>query len=97
MSQGLQIWDANGALTVDITTRLASLIGWVDTNGANGSLSVPDFGRGTPFAFANITVLGGISSVTPAVTASGTTLSWAYVGGTAGAPRLNARIFYGTY
>lgn len=96
MPQGLQVWDANGVLTLDVTSRLGVLLGAVDTNKVNGSVVVQAFNRGTPFFFANLlenTLIPGGRA--PRVYTSGNTLYWVYDGNSAN--KFNARIFYGVY
>ena len=97
MPQGLQVWDENGDLTVDITTRLGILLGFIDTNRQNGSLFVQGFSRGTPFFFANMTEPPSTASaISPRVYTDSSTLYWVY-DGEANIARVAARIFYGVY
>ena len=96
MPQGLQIWDENGVLTLDVTSRLSILLGFINTNKVSGSLVVEAFNRGTPFFFANLlenTLSPG--GTAPRVYTSGNTLYWVYDG--ASTNNFNARIFYGVY
>ncbi len=94
MPAGFQCWDENGTLLYDTTTNMGRILGTISTGGVNGSLSVPAFSQGTPFAFP-VLVLSDAASVDvfqPLVTISGTTLSWTYPRGSG-----QATIVYGTY
>ena len=97
MPQGLQIWDENGVLKLDVTSRLGILLGFVNTNKVNGSLLVQGFERGTPFFFANlIENISGPSAIAPRIYTSGNTIYWVY-DGEQSFNKLNTRIFYGVY
>lgn len=71
MAEGLQCWDATGALLVDNTTRIARILGIIAPT-ASGSMTVPEFATGIAFARP----LTSTSSKTPQVYIAGTTLSW---------------------
>lgn len=81
MSQGLQIWDAGGALVMDTTTRVATLVGRVATGTSNGSVSNAALAKGVPIYF---TVLDQSAQTNPywqyypSFFISGTTLSWSF-------------------
>jgi hypothetical protein len=47
MPTGLQCWDANGNITVDLTSRMTRLLGYV--NQGAGSLQEPALSQGIPF------------------------------------------------
>lgn len=97
MPQGLQVRDENGNLQLDVTSRLGVLLGVLNTNKVNGSLSVPDFSKGTPFFFANITEnISSITAIAPRVYVSNNIIYWVY-DGDADRIRLASRIFYGIY
>jgi hypothetical protein len=48
MTAGLQIWDANGVLTLDATQRCGRVKGSTHLDGSNGSIA-SDLSDGTPF------------------------------------------------
>lgn len=50
MPQGLQVFDASGRLTLDISDRITRII---DTRSivGQGSVNIPALANGTPFAF----------------------------------------------
>jgi hypothetical protein len=52
MTAGLQVWDESGNLVVDITDRLAKMLGTIYTGAVSGSASVPGLSSGTPFYVA---------------------------------------------
>ena len=76
MPQGLQIWDASGALVLDTNTMHTRMVGVIQ-GPASGSISVPIFANGRPFAAV---LLGGdgIYGIGARGTASvsGTTLTY---------------------
>lgn len=82
-NQGLQIWDENGDLVVDDTTKLVLFLGVFVTTGA-GSLSVPEFANGLPFVRSSSASGNFINDATW----SGTTISWTAA---------NQMILYGIY
>lgn len=77
MTAGLQSFDANGALQVDLTTRLARFIGRVESVTSKGAITL-DLSLGTPFFF--VIPLAATSSFRCPATAmlSGGTLSWTF-------------------
>lgn len=77
MTAGLQVFDANGNLTLDITDRLTRVIGsfTVAAGAAAGSITVAQFSTGTPWVFPLIYSING-DNTDPAFSISGTTLSW---------------------
>lgn len=96
MAYGLRVWDAAGNLTLDTSTRLGRVLGFVEVS-ANGSLTVPEFDQGQGFARVNTTGndIGPNAQYgwPPSVSISGTTLSWSYPSTTRGP----AIIVYGVY
>jgi len=76
MPQGLQAWDAQGRLVCDISDRLGRVIDIVDTGLSDGSISVPGFSWGTPWA--SVQPYDSNVFFTPTVTIQGTTLSWSF-------------------
>lgn len=98
MPQGLQIWDENGVLTLDITSRLTRLEGSVSTGVVNGSFVIP-LASGTPF----IVVMDNSQIYTrrgPGVwlDVPTRTIRWAFsTSPTAPSPRVSYTIKYGYY
>lgn len=80
MPQGLQLFDGNGGVTLNITDRITRMVGstTLPQNHGAGSVVVPEFARGTGFAMVLST--DGLLSNSPyqatTVSISGTTLSW---------------------
>lgn len=94
MPQGLQINDEAGNLIVDITTRLNRVIGRVDVNKVNGSVSNAGFAEGIPY----FVMLGqDIGLVSPNVTFSGNTMTWTYDVVAPDEYKDNTIILYGVY
>lgn len=79
MVAGLQIWDAAGALVLDTSTRVGTLVGSVDTKGVNGSLTVPATLAGAALFFARQTRFPlGLAYIYPNISLAAGTLSWIY-------------------
>ncbi|MDR3427906.1 hypothetical protein [Silvimonas sp.] len=98
MAQGLQVFDAGGRLTVDVTHRLTKVFGASAVSG-NGSLGVPGMQGNTPFYFF---VPNGFSfslhAYMPSFTWSGNTLSWSYnYGSDSQAVLVPGTVYYGSY
>lgn len=84
--------DAAGNLLFDGGYQLGRIAGYVDVS-SDGSMDVPAFSQGTPF-FIAVPIASNVLLRAPRVTASGTTLSWAYsASGNYG--NVVTRIFYG--
>lgn len=102
MPIGLEVYDANKKLIISVTDRITKILGSVYTNGAAGSISVPELSKGKPWA-NSIVVDGGNAGplVGALVTISGTTISWSYNDGYNLPPplavRKNSKITYGIY
>lgn len=73
MPQGLQIWDASGALVFDTTLRTATLFGIIHITGS-GSVTDADFAKGDPFWFYLPLDYSAVISLN--VTFSSNTFSW---------------------
>ena len=93
MPQGLQVFDAAGNLTCDITDRLSRILGIVDiAAGASGNLTNAGFSQGTGYWICvSRTGSGGYFNVVPRFALSGNTLSWV----TDGLPTKACRLIYG--
>lgn len=83
MTQGLQVFDANGNLIVDITDSLAKIVGTINiAAGTSGSVSVPAQVGGTRVYVVKLAstpigpVSNGPSNKRTEVTISGNTISW---------------------
>ncbi|WP_210132399.1 hypothetical protein [Stenotrophomonas rhizophila] len=86
MPTGLQCWDASGNLTVDLTSRMTRLLGYV--NQGAGSLQESALAQGIPFVIPVLNQNGLMYPENLTVpTISGTTVAW---GGA-------AHFYYGTY
>lgn len=97
MPQGLEIWNANGDLVLDINSRIGLIISHIQTGTVDGSVTDARLGVGTPFWFCvlnSFTV--GYVPVTPTISLSGNTLSWQFPGYTYGV-RSACTISYGVY
>lgn len=97
---GVIIRDADtGTVVLNVSDRLTRILGQVSTGGTNGSLSVPAFSQGTPFAFPVIMNPSDPAAIGAGllVTISGTTLSWTYTSPSSIAPATSAIIYYGLY
>lgn len=98
---GLIIRNAAGQITLDMTMSISQTMGYADTRSTNGSVTItaPPLGKVPFFVVIPLVDLQREKGKRPAVTLSGTTLSWAY----AYAPdgwgyfSANCRIYYGYY
>ncbi|MEM5325162.1 hypothetical protein VSR34_00940 [Paraburkholderia sp. JHI2823] len=80
MTAGLQIWNANGQLVLDATSRLGRIKGIKRIEGSNGSYPV-DLSDGTPFwSFQPDQLYFHISNETasPIITIDANGVYWAY-------------------
>lgn len=81
MPVGLQTFDRNGNLIIDLTTRMARFLGRVSGVQSNGSQLDDQLTTGTPFAMVLPMSLEPSEKRTftvPAVTFSGNTMTWSY-------------------
>lgn len=81
--------NADNSLQLDMTRQVAKVLGSVTTGPLNGSLQVPGFVDGTPWFYIAADSAEMLVPA-PAVSVSGTTISWAG----SGSP---FRITYGIY
>ncbi|WP_102945661.1 hypothetical protein [Stenotrophomonas sp. VV52] len=87
MPTGLQCWDANGNLTVDLTSRMTRLLGSVNQS-TGGSRQEPALAQGIPFVLPVLDQNGLMYPEDIRVpTISGITITWL----------ATANFFYGTY
>lgn len=95
MAEGIRAYDTAGNLIFDLSTRMSKTLGIVDigTGAATGSVTNADLQQGQPFWH----LIGGTASgpvfVTPAVSVSGSVMSWDW--GTL--PRSACKLIYGIY
>jgi hypothetical protein len=97
MPAGIQIFDAQGVLIVDITDNLPRFIGSVYTGTSPGSIAIPAFSGGRGFAYSTDTTdtYPGDAVNRPIfqVTTSGISWSWG-----SGPPAIRpTTILYGVY
>lgn len=86
MPTGLQCWDANGNLTVDLTSRMTRLLGAI--NQGAGSIQEPALAEGIPFVLPILDQNGLMYPENLRVpTVSGTTVTWTTA----------AHFYFGTY
>lgn len=101
MATGLVINDVNNINIVNMTTFISQEMGSVDTNGVNGSITIPSPppGRTVFFSVAPLVDLQVEKGKRPGVTLTGNTLTWGYSYNTSGWGffSANCRISYGYY
>ena len=79
MTQGLQVWDANGVIVLDTTIRVGTHLGEVSTGRSNGSFYDERLKRGNPYFFASINYApASWEFINPDVVISGGTISWSF-------------------
>lgn len=102
MPQGLQVFDENGNVVVDITDRLIKYLGVVEINGTNGSLTNDELSEGDlwyyPLNIKNPPPTPSIHTEyhAPIITKSGKNISWDY-GSYQANTRLSMVLLYGVY
>jgi hypothetical protein len=93
MPQGLQIFDASGAVRVDVTNRLTKLMG-SQAISAPGSLTLSTLQGNALFAcFVPNSGAFGVHCQ-PVITIAGQTITWSYPGSI---NRAAGTVFYGQY
>ncbi len=93
MPAGLECYDAQGRLMFSATDRLARVLGVVNTNAADGSLTDAGLTTGAAY-FAFFPSSMTADRYWPTVTVSGSTLSWSYA---MPSYRVGGVILYGIY
>lgn len=95
MPQGLQCWDANGNLILDVTDRLTRVLGEVYT-GTSGSGTIIDnnFLNGTPWYISTPSVRT-YDPQSLQVVITGNTLTWSFT--QTNSWQKSHRIMYGVY
>lgn len=104
MPFGFQCFDGNGATNFDTATIPGRVVGWLDNQGQQGQLNVPEFSLGHPFflicsatvPFAQQTE-NGQWRYPLQVDISGTLLKWTYRSPTGNSSLDRAVIAYGYY
>lgn len=81
MTIGLQIFDANGKLTLDATKRIGKIVAYFETGTTNSSRVVPELqDAGTPFVFITSDADYFTENFSyPNVEIIGTTVSWNFI------------------
>ncbi|KQE85723.1 hypothetical protein [Acinetobacter lactucae] len=77
MPQGLQTWDANENITLDLTDRLTKVLGTINTGTTNGSQNVGTFSN-ADFWFTCIPIANtnNVKAIGPSVKYANGLLSW---------------------
>lgn len=105
MTVGLQTWDENGNLIIDLTSRCTRFLGRLDGVVSNGSLVDSRFADGTGFVMVLPDVTDSVPTsiyTVPQAEVVGNTLTWSFsVNGYDGASRpftpIPCTILYGVY
>lgn len=96
MPRGLQVWDAQAKMVLDVTTRLTRVHGEISTGTSNGSFEIP-LSSGTPFIVINDNSQI-YSRRGPGVWLDGRIIRWEFsTSPFAGSPRASYKIIYGYY
>lgn len=101
MTQGLQVYDANGNIILDVTDRLTKYLGELDTGYNDGELSNPDITDGvsvwvfaTSYSYNNTVTSGTHVCATPQFTCSAGKIMWTFPEGDV---RASLHVMYGVY
>ena len=95
MPVGLETYDPQANVLISFTSRINPQLGSIRTNGASGSLNVPELASGEPWiATAPNARIGEMDQITCAVSVSGTTIFWSYPSVRPGTP-IPTTILYG--
>jgi hypothetical protein len=104
MSSGMKVYDPSELLLLDMTSSISQMMGYVDTNAANGSATIPLPPAGKTLFYAVVDLsaqnksLGKRPGITLTVGASNASLSWQYLYASGwGFYSMNCRIHYGYY
>lgn len=100
MPQGLQVFDANGQIVLDVTDRLTKILGTLTTTTSDGSLAIPAPGWGTVWIQMSA-VSGEDFLAVPRVYYQGGAIYWTFSGASGVAPpasfRRPVQLIYGVY
>lgn len=78
MAQGLQVFDANGNIILDVTDRITKYLGSIRIAGTDGSVTVDGLGDGELWYYIkDYSITIGLLTP-PTITKNGDILSWAY-------------------
>ena len=100
MASGYQVFDEQGRVVLDTTTRTGRILGSVSISGQNGSITVPTV-SGTPFVVipkwpaASTTGQFGSVNIGGTVTFDGTSIKWNF--GFGGTVSESTTVYYGAY
>jgi len=96
MSYGLRIWDENGILILDTTTRISRVLGEFALPSTPGSHTDAAISSGAFWWYmAGFTISPYITTKVPVVSLSGNTISWIWSGAAANFPSVT--LVYGVY
>ena len=95
MAQGLQVFDGNGKLSLNVNDRITKIVGTVHIS-ENGSITNEQLNQGTiwyyPCKFSRPASTGFITF--PEITIEGTTIKWTYP---STVKRVEMDLIYGVY
>lgn len=101
MTTGIQCFDVSGNILVDITSRLAKIVGSVAVDPTSSTRSVVVPAGGTPFfSFQPLTIWGFSNQDVsrPNFSISSSTISWSWpVGAGSNNTQIKGTLFYGIY
>lgn len=98
MTQGLQIFNANGVCTLDVTDNLTRILGIIRSGTSDGSLYDASLSTGTPWCAVSTTGYGTAPFWQSLyVSFSGNTMYWEHVLTNAYGLRIDHQIIYGVY
>lgn len=98
MPQGLQIFDSNGNMTLDVTDRLTRILGEFQTGTVDGSITDSALSYGMPWIINVDEFQDWVTTAVPITFSFGiNTISWHFEPAYSYLPRRNMKIMYGVY
>ncbi|MDC4270550.1 hypothetical protein NQ630_07465 [Acinetobacter baumannii] len=97
MPQGMQVFDPQGKVVVDLTTRLTRLVGMIRTVDTDGQITLNTPPDTTPFA-VNVPDFTGGNGIPADILIENDILYWKFYGNRVSYfPKVPGTIFYGYY
>lgn len=97
MQQGMQVFDANGKIVIDLTSRLTRIVGMIRATSTDGQLAITPPAGTVPFAVVLPDFVGG-NGLPPDILIENGILYWKFYGNRwPKFAKVPSTIFYGYY